>query len=167
MHEIEFLRDGGAEIHVCGALCGAWWSDSICYDGSPNGYMVYRAEGSELTWRYKATGANVDHQMRLYAPGSVPQSPGELIANIWGADDEWQVALYEGGMRSGRMKRRRRTDPLAVRLFEGPDLPPKHPWVDPVVTDHIFAATPDPARRDAVVEAVDRWGRVYSERLMW
>ena len=39
MHESEFISEQGVQIHVCGAVCGAWWSDNICYDGTPNGYM--------------------------------------------------------------------------------------------------------------------------------
>ena len=167
MHESEFLRDGGAEIHVCGALCGAWWTDSICYDGTPNGYMIYGADGSNLAWRYKSIGKGIDHQMCLYAPGAVPEFPGDVVANVWGADGDWKVAWFEGGMRKGLMKRRLGTDPTAERLFRGPALPPKHVWVDPVRTDHLFTAKPSPALRDVVIEAVDRWGHVYSQRLAW
>jgi hypothetical protein len=167
MHESEYLRDSGAEIHVCGALSGAWWSDSICYDGTPNGYGVYRADGSNLTWRYQSTGKDARHQMRLYPPGSVLDFPTEFAANVWGADSSWEVVWYEGGMRKGKMKRRLCIDPLAMRLYEGPNLPRKHPWVDPVRTYHIFTAKPSAAGREVVVEAIDRWGRVYSERLEW
>ncbi len=167
MHEIEYLRDGGVEIHICGALSGAWWSDSICYDGTPNGYGVYRVDGSDITWRYQSTGKDARHQMRLYPPGSVPGSPAEFAANVWGADSTWEVVWYEGGMRKGKMKRHLCIDPLARRLYEGPDLPRKHPWVDPVRTGHFFTARPSASGREVVVEAVDRWGHVYSERLEW
>jgi hypothetical protein len=167
MHECEYLSDGGVEIHICGALSGAWWTDSFCVDGAPNGYAVYRADGSELTWRYHSTGREEKHQMRLYPPGYVPEFPDELVANVWGANESWRVAWYEGGMRKGRMQRRTGTDPYAVRLFGGPDRPQKHPWAEPVRTNHLFTARPSAVIREVLVEAIDRWGRVYSERIEW
>ncbi|MBM4162288.1 MAG: hypothetical protein FJ217_14460 [Ignavibacteria bacterium] len=161
MHESEYLTDGGAEIHVCGAVCGAWWSGPICYDGTPNGYSVYEVKGGELTWRYKPTGVDIDRQMRLYPRGADPRFPDELVANVWSADSSWKVIWSEDGIRKGAMDRRIGKDPLSVTLHDGPDLPKKHRWVDPVPTDHLFYAKPSPGAHDVAVEATDRWGRVY------
>lgn len=79
MHESEFISDNGVQIHVCGAVCGAWWTDDICYDGTPNGYMQYSVKGSDLSWIYKSTGKDFNHQMRSYV------NSDQIIVNAWGA----------------------------------------------------------------------------------
>jgi hypothetical protein len=33
-HQSEYLKDGGSEVHVTGAVCGAWWTGPICNDGT-------------------------------------------------------------------------------------------------------------------------------------
>jgi len=166
MHETEFLEDGGSEIHVCGAACGAWWSGPICRDGTPKGYMVYEAAGGDLRWRYQSTGMPPRHQMRLYRPGAEKEAPELLIANVWGADDRWKIRWIEDGVPRGPMKRRRGLDPLSVNLHSGEDLPAKHGWVEPVMTDHLYAARPSPGAKEIFVEAEDPWGEVYREKLI-
>jgi C terminal of Calcineurin-like phosphoesterase/N terminal of Calcineurin-like phosphoesterase/Calcineurin-like phosphoesterase len=166
MHFSEYLRDGGIDIHICGALCGAWWSDDICYDGTPNGYTLYEVDGSTLSWRYKAVGRPLSHQMRLYRPGADPAAPGAVIANIWAATGDWRVRWFEDGQPRGLMERRTGLDPLAVDLYLGPDKPLPHDWVEPELTDHLFHAVPQPGTRVLTVEATDPEGRVYQEDLV-
>ncbi|MGB2957861.1 MAG: calcineurin-like phosphoesterase family protein [Bacteroidota bacterium] len=161
MHETEHPVDHGVRIHVCGAVCGAWWTGPICGDGTPNGYGVFEVNGEEVTWRYKSTGLPVGEQLRVYPPGSDRTAPDLLIANVWDAGPRWKVILYENGDRRGEMKSRRGQDPLSVRLHKGAALPQKHPWVEPYTTDHLFAAPVSPDAREIVVEATDAEERVY------
>ncbi len=165
MHEIEHAMDGGIETHVVGAVCGAWWSGPICGDGTPNGYGIFEANGGSLQWRYKGTGLPLSTQMRLYAPGSDPAAPSELIANVWDWDKSWGIVWFEDGIRTGAMKQTRGTDPLSVELHSGPQLPKKHSWVEPYVTDHLFRAAISPGTKEVAVEATDRFGRVHVDRL--
>lgn len=161
MHESEHLRDGGVRHHVAGAVCGAWWTADVCGDGTPNGYAMYEVSGSSLQWKYRATGKDWDHQLRTFARGEDPQHPDEIVANVWDADEAWEISWYEDGIRAGAMTRRLGFDPLTVRLFEGKQLPKKHAWVDPYPTDHLYYAKPGTGGREIVVEAKDRFGRVY------
>ena len=164
-HEAEHVFEHGTHEHVTGAVCGAWWSGSICHDGTPNGYCVYEVRGEEIRWRYKATGQPMDHQMRIYPPGSDPSAPDELVVNVWDWDPEWTVRWYQDGEPRGLMARRTGLDPLSVELHTGADLPPRRTWVEPVPTNHLFYA---PLSRDGggvTVEARDRFGRVYTEAL--
>jgi hypothetical protein len=161
-HESEYLRDGGVEIHISGAVCGAWWTANICHDGTPNGYSVYEVNGSDLTWRYKSTGKPIDEQMKVYPKGTDPALPEEFFANIWGADARWKVMWYEDGIRRGEMERRQGVDPEAVKLFTGPDLPRRHKWIEPIKTDHLFYAQPTAGAKEIRVEAKDGAGRVYT-----
>ena len=161
-HESEHLFEGGVHEHVCGAVCGAWWSGPICGDGTPNGYALYEIQGSEVTWRYKATGLGLDHQIRAYPIGTDPSAPDEIVANIWDWDPDWTIVWYEDGDRKGAMARRVAHDPLSAELHTGPDLPPRRNWVEPYPTGHIFYAPASRSARELRVEATDRFGRVYS-----
>lgn len=164
-HELEHVFESGTHEHVAGAICGAWWSGPICWDGAPNGYCVYEAAGEEISWRYKSTGFDATHQMRLYAPGADSNAPGAVIANVWDWDPEWTVRWFSDGEPRGLMTRRNGLDPLSVELHTGEDLPPRRPWVEPRITNHMFRAAVDPGIAEVRVEAADRFGRVYSEAL--
>lgn len=165
MHETEFLRDGGCDIHVCGAVCGGWWTGPICYDGTPNGYMVYEVSGTELRPRYKSTGHAPEHQMRLEVSGERESTGREVLANVWAAGADWRIEWYEDGERRGAMTQRRTRDPLSVRLHDGPDKPTGRPWVDPVPTDHIFTGKPSKRARVVTAEVTDPWGRTMRETI--
>lgn len=162
-HECEHVFEQGTHEHVTGAICGAWWSGPICHDGTPNGYCLYEMRGEEVTWRYKTTGETVQHQMRLYAPGSDRRAPDELVANVWNWDPEWTVRWFSDGEPRGAMARRTGLDPLSVELHSGGDLPPRRPWVEPVPTNHLFYAPVGRKGQRVTVEATDRFGRVYTE----
>jgi len=164
-HENDHRYGNGIHEHVSGTVCGAWWSGDICGDGTPNGYSIYEVDGSEITWRYKATGLGADHQLRAYGRGADPASPGEIVANVWDADEDWVVTWYEGGDRRGSMTRRTGEDPRSVREHTGPELPERRSWVDPYPTAHLYHAPVPSGHGVITVEAIDRFGRVYSAKL--
>ena len=164
-HELEHVFEAGTHEHVAGAICGAWWSGPICWDGAPNGYCVYEAAGEEISWRYKSTGFEAAHQMRIYAPGTDPSAPDEVVANVWDWDPEWTVRWFADGDPRGLMARRPGRDPLSVELHSGDDLPPHRSWVEPRITNHMFYAPVEPGVAEVRVEATDRFGRAYSETL--
>lgn len=164
-HEMEHVREGGVQHVVSGAVCGAWWSGPICYDGTPSGYLVLDGDDARVTWRYQATGKPIEHQLRAYARGADRTAPDELVANVWGWSPDWRVTWIEDGAPKGIMSRRKGRDPLSVQLHDGPNLPKRRLWVDPTPTDHLFYATPSPGAREVVVEATDAEGRTYRERV--
>jgi len=164
MHELEHLPDGRVQVHVCGAVCGAWWTGEICTDGTPNGYGIFTVGGEELSWQYKSTHLPLAHQMRVYARGTDPTAPDEIVANVWDWDPAWEVVWIEDGIRKGRMARRRGKDPLSVALHSGPQRPAKHPWVEPIPTDHLFYAPVAEGAQDILVEATDGRGRTVTAR---
>jgi hypothetical protein len=160
MHESEHLFGKGVHEHICGAVCGAWWSGPICTDGTPNGYAVYEIRGEEVTWRYKSVGESDDFQMR------VTRSGDEVVANVWDWDPAWALELYQDGERRGRLRRSPVLDPLSVELHTGPRLPKRLGWVDPHPVDHLFRGRVSPGTRIVTVEATDRFGRVRTARLL-
>jgi len=48
-------------------------------------------------------------------------------------------------------------------LQAGDQIPAKHKWVDPTLTDHLFFATPSAGAKEIRIEVTDRFGQVYSE----
>lgn len=161
-HEHEHGFTGGVHEHVCAAVCGAWWSGDICFDGTPNGYAVFEVRGEDVRWRYKGTGLDAARQLRVYPRGADPTAPDEFVANVWDWDPDWTVVWYAGGERRGLMARRTGTDPRSERLHRGPDQPAHRPWVEPLPIDHLFFAPVPPDAVDLRVEATDRWGRTYT-----
>jgi hypothetical protein len=161
-HESEHRWSHGVHEHVNGTVCGAWWSGDICFDGTPNGYSIYEIRGEEITWRYKATGWDSDHQLRTYARGADATAPDEFVANVWDWDPEWEVVWYEGADRRGAMARRIGHDPRSVTEHRGDDLPSHRSWVEPILTRHLFYAPAPDSDAEIRVEATDRFGRTFS-----
>jgi C terminal of Calcineurin-like phosphoesterase/N terminal of Calcineurin-like phosphoesterase len=164
-HENEHVMEGGVHEHVLGTTCGAWWSGEICHDGTPNGYAVYEVSGSAVSWRYKGTGLPSTAQMRAYGPGADSARPDEAIINVWDWDPAWEVVWMEDGVQRGALESRVGRDPLAIARFDGPDKPSHRPWVQPALTNHLLYADVSSAAGSIVIQATDRFGRVYGLQL--
>jgi hypothetical protein len=162
-HENEHVFEQGVHEHIHGAVCGAWWTGPVCFDGTPKGYGVYDVRGEELRWHYKSTGQPSTHQMRIYAPGSDPRQPGVLIANVWNWDPKWQVVWYEDGEQRPPLEQYTAQDPMSVGLYGGPSLPAARQWIEPMTTAHLFRCTPASTAREVRIEATDPFGTRYSE----
>ncbi|WP_246850330.1 calcineurin-like phosphoesterase C-terminal domain-containing protein [Rufibacter roseolus] len=162
-HICEKVIENDIIEHTHGAVCGAWWTGPICTDGSPSGYGVYEVNGSEMKWYYKSVGHDREHQFRIYPKGTVKDRPEEVVVNVWNWDPEWKVTWFEDGVRKGEMKQEMGLDPLSVELHAGPNLPAKHKFVDPTMTDHLFWAKPSAGAKQIKVEVTDRFGKVYTQ----
>jgi len=158
-------EEGNIMEHNHGTVCGAWWTGPICGDGTPSGYGVYEVDGADIKWYYKSTGLAKDKQLRVYAKGRLQDAPDEISANVWNWDHQWKVEWYEDGVLKGPMEQRVAHDPWAVELYAGPQLPKKHKFVEPTLTDHMFFAKPSADARQVTVKATDRFGTVYEETI--
>ena len=107
--------------HIHGAACGAWWTSTLCADGTPNGYGVYEISGSTVPNQYyKATNKAADHQIRAYSAKQVFGTSGSttfgfaanasamndakcIVANVWNSDTggDWKVSLWQNGAKVG------------------------------------------------------------------
>lgn len=104
--------------HVHGTAGGAWWNSTICADGTPNGYAIYEIDGNEMkNWKYKSTNYDDDFQMRVYNADHVfgpankytyifgaetnlnLDGSGWVVANVWNADKDWQIELFQDGIK--------------------------------------------------------------------
>ena len=103
--------------HNHGAVCGHFWKSNFNADGSPNGYGVYEIEGNKMTnWYYKGVNAGINdrnYQIRFYRGNlccggvydyiQLQHGPNVILANVFNADDNWKVKVYEDGVYVGNM----------------------------------------------------------------
>lgn len=164
-HVSENWVDSNLMEHNHGTVCGAWWSGPVCSDGCPPGFAVYQVNGDALSWYYHATEGGKEYQMRLYGRGKSGDKPDGVVANVWNWDPAWKVEWWEDGKPMGEMERFTGRDPLATELYLGPELPAKHKWVEPTLTEHLFFATPSAGAKQVQVKATDRFGVVYEQDL--
>ena len=161
--------------HIHGAVCGAWWSSTICTDGTPNGYGVYRFNAKGIRdWHYKGTLLPAEVQARFYPVGSFPGSlaeerPGEIVVNVWNADDTWKVELLEDGKKSCDMERFTDYDKAVWQHAKELGKPvPKdadHPthWFHK--NDHLYRGVPRSADSQITIRITDRFGKVYLQEV--
>lgn len=152
--------------HNHGTVCGAWWTGPICGDGTPMGYGVYEVDGGDIKWYYKSVGFDKQHQMTIHKKGQLEEHPDVVVANVWNWDPKWKIEWLEDDVLKGEMKQIIAYDPQALELYKGPGLPVKHKWVEPNLTDHLFAAVPSSGARKITVRATDRFGVQYVKEMM-
>ncbi len=165
-HVSENWVEGNLMEHNTATVCGAWWCGPVCSDGCPPGFAVYQAEGDRLSWYYHPAGGKKSDQFRLYPPGKSLEKPKHVIANVWNWDPAWKVEWLKDGQAMGTMEQFVGQDPMAKQLYEGPSLPAKHKWVEPSLTDHLFAAYPGEGAREIMVKVTDRFGEVYTNTIV-
>jgi hypothetical protein len=146
--------------HNHGTVCGAWWTGPICGDGTPCGYGVYKAKGTELSWHYKATGEEEDHQLKIFVENVNGEK--QVHVNIWNHDPEWKTEYWIDGTSKGALEQFTGFDPLAYANLLGPDLPKPRGFAEPRKTEHMFKASIPSSTREILVTATDRFGKKYS-----
>ena len=184
----------GIYEHTHAAVCGAWWASNLNPDGTPNGYAVYKIEGSTMkNWYHKGvnTGMNsTDYQLRLHRGNMVTggaketfahQHEGDvLLANVFNADSEWEIKVYENGIYSGNMEYMSaksyipaKGTPTYIPLdssqdwwaigyhvgVKGNSRTNEHIMC---ATYHMYSYTLKDKNASVRVEATDRFGRTYS-----
>ena len=154
----------GPMEHNTGAVCGTWWRGEICLDGTPMGYGVYEVDGSEVSWYYKSSGYDRNHQLRAYKAGSKADQPAAVVANVWNWDSEWSVELYEDGVKTATMTQFEGHDRAAYELCSDKEKV-VYAWIAPVPTTHLFCAEPKNPNAKMEVRATDRFGRTYTAEL--
>ena len=106
---------GGVPEHIHGAVCGQWWWSNIEGDGNPNGYTVYKLDGTtikdEYTMGFNTHMDSRDYQMRIYRGSIITggsyakfnwnRGESRLMINVFNGDSRWKVQVYEDGVLSG------------------------------------------------------------------
>ena len=150
--------------HNTAAVCGTWWRADINVDGTPRGYGIYEVNGDQLKWIYKSAGYPLEHQFHAYPAGSSDEYPSDIIANVWNWDDLWKVEWYENGQRMGEMQKYKGYDPMAKAICSDKEKV-KYDWISPVLTEHLFHATPHAPNARLEIKVTDRFGNVYTQTI--
>ncbi len=148
--------------HNHGTVCGAWWTGSICEDGTPNGYGVYTVKGNALSWHYQSTGRAADYQMQSYITDADPGTK-LLQVNIWNYDPQWKTEYRVDGVSMGALTQFDSTDPVALKTMLGPDLPKPRSFAEPKVTNHMFKASFPAIAKEVRIVATDRFGTKFTD----
>jgi C terminal of Calcineurin-like phosphoesterase len=152
--------------HIHAAVCGIWWVSPICGDGTPQGYGVYEINGDSLSWYYKSSGQPASLQMKTYNSGAYKNKLKDIAVNVWNWDPRWKVEWEEDGIAKGNMRQEVDYDAGVVDYLNGPDKPATYPWATPLLTDHLFFATPSEEAREISIKVTDRFGRIYKESIL-
>lgn len=161
-HYNENRIEDGVYEHIHAAVCSAWWTGPVCEDGTPGGYGVYEINGDQVSWYYKSIGHPKNFQMKIYAPGTSKLRPQAITANVWNWDPQWKVSWYEDGKAMGNMQQTTDYDADAIKYLNGSV---KYTWMKARLTDHLFTASPSSSAKVVKVEAVDRFGNIYTEEI--
>lgn len=150
--------------HITGTASGMWWSSNVNKCGAPNGYGVYEISGNKMkNWYYKSVNHDMDHQIRLLAPYTFGDEEGYVIANVWNADENWKVELYEDGINRGQMDQFTGYAPEVYALNKSRSISEGTSWY--YKTNHLYRLKAD--NKDAVfsIKATDPFGNIYHQTI--
>lgn len=162
-HYNKNVISNGIYEHNHGTVCGAWWTGPVCEDGTPRGYGVYEVDGTDLKWYYKSTGEDRTNQLSAFT--DLVDGQKTLTCNVYNWDPEWKVEYFLDGRSMGTLPNREGFDPLATRLYKGPELPAGRHFPEPRKTDHLFVAAITDNVKKVKVIATDRFGEQFSTEI--
>ncbi|WP_418500446.1 calcineurin-like phosphoesterase C-terminal domain-containing protein [Flagellimonas sp.] len=164
----------------------------ICKDGSPGGYGIWEINGNQMQWQYKSIGFDTDYQFRAYdlntihitaaefapnaseddmaqyaGPYAQPNSSNEVLINIWGYDDQWQIEVSENGQPLD-ISRVKTLDPLHIISYEAKRLNVGAQPTGSFTTNetaHLFKVRASAPDTTLEIRVTDRFGRVYTESM--
>ncbi|MEF9924000.1 MAG: calcineurin-like phosphoesterase C-terminal domain-containing protein [Muribaculaceae bacterium] len=151
--------------HNTGAACGTWWQLEGCVDGTPCGYAIYEIDGDNIKWHFKGAEHSADYQFRAYGFNSSKEYPNDIIANVWNYDPLWKVEWLENGKVMGNMTQFTGLDPYIGEKCKDTSKM-KYSWIGPNPTKHLFRATPLNKSSKIEVRVTDRFGKVYSQKIL-
>lgn len=137
--------------HNAGAICASWWWSGnltdgvyVSLDGAPGGYSVWDINGTDMKWRYKATGKDEDYQFRSYDLNNVSfsyddvpkladaamklvfskytaaypkSSSNEVLINIWNWSSDWTLKVTDETGKELKWTKETAYDPLHVKAL--------------------------------------------------
>jgi len=148
--------------HLTGAASGMTWGSLINKCGAPIGYGVYEIRGNKMdNWYYKSVNFNKDHQINMMAPYTFGDKEGYIIANVWNADDNWNIEMIEDGVNRGKMEQFTDYPPEVVTLIKSKYINENESMYQK--TNHLYRMKPNNVDAKITIKATDRFGNIFEQ----
>ena len=201
-HKMYNIEKGNIYEHNSAAVCATWWWTGknepgihVCQDGAPGGYRIFNAEGTDISWSYKATGHPEEYQFRSYDRNEIlitgekyctnATAEGKAIfngmardwntvnkdnfiyINVWDYDPTWTVTVTENGKELPCEKVAYNADPLHLVTYSAVavNINSSKPIYATSNNKHTFRAKATSANSTVEIKVTDRFGRVYTETM--
>lgn len=148
--------------HITGTASGMWWGSAVNKCGAPNGYGVYEISGNKMkNWYYKSVNYDKDNQIRLLGPNAFGDKDGYIIANVWNADENWKIELFEDGINRGQMEQFTDYAPEVFAYIKSLNIAEGTNWYQK--TNHLYRMKPINKDATILIKATDSFGNVYEQ----
>jgi len=155
-----WVRDNNAA-----AIGGAWWDTDWCRDGTPRGYEVVTSEGGVRSWRWHNLDYPDSYQVQFVGMDQALQHRNSVVANAWGADENWTCTWTQDGVPMGPLSLEYdqsasyKAEILAA--FQG-DYKKVPGYKRPGAMKHYYVATPSQYAREVSMTVTAPDGRSWS-----
>ncbi len=184
--------------HNIAAVCATWWwtghtdyaGNHICRDGSPGGYKIFEATGSDVRWYYKSIGKDAGYQFRTYdlneclleksdfCPSASDSDfakyafgydrandNNEVLINVFDWADDWKIEVTDLSDDSSLAVQRVRThDPLHVISYNMRKLDKKSAMTFPTsYSAHMFKVKARTASSSLRIVVIDGFENHYEQ----
>jgi hypothetical protein len=183
--------------HNVAAVCSSWWwtwylsENHICKDGSEGGFLVFSADGEEISWKYRSLAYGYDRQFRAYDMNEVKATVGTdpafaalyhaypsretykgipanaVLVNVWNWDPRWRVKVTENGTELP-VSWTRIEDPLHTLSYDAPRVAKNGELTSSfrtIPSHHLFMVTASSATSTLEIEVEDAFGNVCRETM--
>lgn len=148
--------------HITGTASGMWWGSTVNKCGAPNGYGVYEISGNKMkNWYYKSVNYDKDYQINLISPNKFGDKDGYVIANVWNADDNWVIEMFEDGINQGQMERYTDFAPEVFAYNKSLNISESTNWYQK--TNHLYRIKPTNNKASFSIRATDNFGNIYHQ----
>lgn len=185
--------------HNVAAVCSSWWwtwylsQNHICKDGSEGGFLVFSADGTELSWQYRSLSYGFDRQFHAYDMNKVKEriasdpmyttfynsypsrekyksiTANAVLVNVWNWDPRWKVKVTENGTELPVVWKGIE-DPLHTLSYDAPrtvqnSKPEYTSTFGTIPIHHIFMVTASSPSTTLEIEVEDQFGNVCRETM--
>jgi len=183
--------------HNVAAVCSSWWwtwylsRNHICKDGSEGGFLVFSADGAQLSWKYRSLSYGYEKQFRAYDMNQVKAfilsdpmyasfyhaypsrekyssiPANAVLVNVFNWDPRWQVKVTEDG-KPLPVSWKYIEDPYHTLSYDAPRVAENGEYTSSfrtIATQHIFLVCASSATSTLEIEVEDSFGNVYRETM--
>ena len=112
-------------------------------------------------WYYKSVNYDKDYQINLISPNKFGDKDGYVIANVWNADDNWVIEMFEDGINQGQMERYTDFAPEVFAYNKSLNISESTNWYQK--TNHLYRIKPTNNKASFSIRATDNFGNIYHQ----